>query len=92
MEANDLQDSHIGKDAVYLFPLKFCGHRWLENSKAIIRINKISKHMVGYMDYIIEKKRMPSKDERFTYFGELVFERSDWCRNIGIQLVYHEGN
>ena len=34
LEANDLQESHEGKSTVCLFPLRYCGHRWLENEKA----------------------------------------------------------
>ena len=35
LEANDLEESHEGKSTAYLFVLKYCGHRWLENGKVI---------------------------------------------------------
>ena len=35
LRGNDLLDSHDGKDTVYLFPVKYFGHRWLENSRVV---------------------------------------------------------
>ena len=41
LKCNDLLVSHGAKDISYLFPLKYCGHHWLENGKAISRIIEI---------------------------------------------------
>ena len=35
LETNDLQESHDRKCTPNLFPLKYCGHNWPENGKAI---------------------------------------------------------
>ena len=54
------------KDTSYLFPLKFCGHRWLENSKAISRILDIFPYLQKYFGWLSDEKKMPKKDERFS--------------------------
>ena len=35
--ANDLEERHDDNSMTQLFPLKFCGHRWLENGKVLTR-------------------------------------------------------
>ena len=45
LKCNDLLVSHEGKDTSYLFPVKDCGHRWLENGKAIGRIIEIRPYI-----------------------------------------------
>ena len=45
LQANDLHDAHEGKDTSYQFPSKFCGHRWLENTKVISRIIDIFPYL-----------------------------------------------
>ena len=45
LEVNDLLESHLGRDSSYLFPLKYCGHRWMKNTKAITRVKEISDHL-----------------------------------------------
>ena len=34
LKVNELLESHESKSVAYLFPQKFCGHRWLVNGKA----------------------------------------------------------
>ena len=38
LKCDDPFVSHEGKDKSYLFPSKYCGHRWLENWKAVGKI------------------------------------------------------
>ena len=66
---NELHEEHTGKSSSYLFPMKYCGHRWLENGKAIKRIMDIKPKVVKYLNDLKEKKKFPKKekDERFTY-------------------------
>ena len=49
------------------FPLKFCGHRWLENGKAITRFLEIIEKVSLFLKKSQEKKRrnFDKKDERF---------------------------
>ena len=65
LSSNDLHCSHVGKDSSYLVPLKFCGHRWLENSKAISRILEIYPYLQTYFKCLSAEKKMPKDDERF---------------------------
>ena len=65
LEANGLHESHDGQDTAYLFPLKLCGHRWLENSKAIIRMLEIWEYIRKYFSFLETEKQFPKKDERF---------------------------
>lgn len=51
LKSNNLEDEHNEKSAAYLFPLKFCGHRWLENSAVIARILNIMDKLVTYIIY-----------------------------------------
>ena len=48
-----------------LFPLKFCGHRWLENGKTISRFMEIKEKVTKYLTLSKERKNRPVKDERF---------------------------
>ena len=66
LTANNLHSSHVGKDTSYLFPLKFCGHRWLENSKAISRILDIFPYLQKCFGWLSDEKKMPKKGERFS--------------------------
>ena len=49
----------------FIFPLKFCGHRRLENGKTIIRFMEISDKVAACMTKSKEWKTWPAKDERF---------------------------
>ena len=44
-EAIDLQESHENKSTAYLFPLKYFGHRWLENGKAVKRLIELQPYL-----------------------------------------------
>ena len=43
LETNELMESHEDKDVAYLFPRRFCGHRWLENGQAITTLPFLKK-------------------------------------------------
>ena len=64
LKVNNLHSAHEAKDSSYLFPLKFCGHRWLENGEAITRIIEIAPYLKKYMDFLV-KEKVPKKDDRF---------------------------
>ena len=55
------------KDTSYLFPLKFCRHRWLENIKVISRIIDIFPYLQKYFQWLLTEKKIPKKDERFEF-------------------------
>ena len=65
--ANGHLDDHEGKETNYLFPQKFCGHRWLENGPVIKRAISILPLLKQYLKYLQEKNKFPkkNKDERF---------------------------
>ena len=65
--ANELHESHDGKDTNYLFPLKYCGHMWLENGKVMSRLIEILQMVCKYIDSL---KKVPKNDERFTVVKE----------------------
>ena len=62
---NDLLESHLGRDSPYLFPLKYCGHRRLENTKAITKVKEISDHLQAYVEDLASKKKLPKNYDRF---------------------------
>ena len=64
LEANNLLDSHEDKDVGYLFPERFCGHRWLENGKVIKRAISVLPYLKQNFNFLIEEKNVP-KDDRF---------------------------
>ena len=47
------------------FPLKFCGHRWLENGKILTRFLKVIEMMEKFLRDYKAVKKFPAKDERF---------------------------
>ena len=67
LQANDLHDAHEGKDTSYLFSLKFCGHRWLENTKVTSRIIDIFPYLQNYFQWLLTEKKIPKKDEYFEF-------------------------
>ena len=67
LQANDLHDAHEGKDTSYLFPLKFCGHRWLENTKVISRIIDILPYLQKYFQWLLTEKKIPKKNELLSF-------------------------
>ena len=52
LELNGLNEMHDQKCSSYLFPMKYCGHRWLENIPVIDRIIKILPKLKVYSDEI----------------------------------------
>ena len=54
------------KSVAYLFPQKFCGHRWLENGKALKRVVQLHSYFKRYFSYLKEEKKIPPKNDRFT--------------------------
>ena len=66
LKVNELLESHESKSLAYLFPQKFCGHRWLVNGKALKRGIELHSYFKRYFSYLKEKKKKPPKDGRFT--------------------------
>ena len=64
--------SHEGKDTSYLFPLKYCEHRWLENWKAIGRIMVILPYIKQHLKELKEKKAFPENDDQFILVYQMV--------------------
>ena len=75
LASNDLHEKHEGRDTAYLFPLKFCGHRWLKNSPAITRLLEILPYLKKYFIWLVEHKKMPKDDNRFTH----IKQKLNWC-------------
>ena len=73
LAANNLDTAHKGKDTLYLFPLKFCGHRWLENVKCLERAVEIIPYLTVYFNFLVREKKMPKKDERFELVSTFFF-------------------
>ena len=65
LSANGHEERYDNKSLCAFFPLKFCGHRWLENGKAITRFLKIIDKLATSMTNIKESKSFPKNDERF---------------------------
>ena len=74
LKANELLESHESKSVAYLFPQKFCGHRWLENGQALKRAIKLHSYLKRYFSYLKEEKKIPPKDDCFTtILNKMVF-------------------
>ena len=71
--SNELHESHEGKETNYLFPLKYCGHSWLENGKIMSRLIEILHLVRKYIDSL---KELPKNGERF-----IVLKKA--CHNPG---------
>ena len=69
LKCNDLFVSHEGKDTSYLFPLKYCGYRWLENGKAVVRIIEILPYIKQYLK---EKKAFHENHDRLVLVYQMV--------------------
>ena len=52
LELNGLNEKYDQKCSSYLFPMKYCGHRWLENTPVIDRIIKILPKLKVYSNEI----------------------------------------
>jgi hypothetical protein len=66
LEDNDIDDDDDDNQMKMYFPLKFCGHRWLENGKALARYLEIDDKVKRFLDKSVELKRrnFEEKDER----------------------------
>ena len=76
LRSNDLLDSHDGKDTSYLFPMKHCGHRWLENSRVISRVIEILPYLKTYIKHLNQTKKFPAKDDRFVTLKSMLFSQT----------------
>ena len=76
LRSNDLLDSHDGKDTSYLFPMKHCGHRWLENSRLISRVIEILPYLKTYIKHLNQTKKFPAKDDRFVTLKSMLFSQT----------------
>ena len=62
---NDLQSQENDPSLKVNFPLKFCGHRWLENGKAIDRFLEVVHKLSVFFVKSKDRKNFDKKDERF---------------------------
>ena len=62
---NNIVDCHDDQTMKSFFSHKICGHRWLENGKALTRCMEISEKRANYLTLSKERKTWPPKDERF---------------------------
>ena len=62
---NDLSVSTSEQAAKVYFPLKWCGHRWLENGKCIDRFLDVMSKLSVFLDKSKDRKNFDKKDERF---------------------------
>ena len=72
LEENDLQESHESKSTAYLFPLKYCEHRWFENGKAINRLIDIQPYLKLFLEHLTENKKFPNQDNRFPFLKSVI--------------------
>ena len=61
---NDLSGSNDQAGKAY-FPLKWCGHRWLENGKSIDRFLDVMSKLSVFLEKSKDRKNFDKKDERF---------------------------
>ena len=61
---NGIEEIYDDKSTSSNFPLKFCGHRWLENGKVLARFLKVSDKLAIFLVKSKERKKFPAKDER----------------------------
>ena len=80
--------SHEGRDTSYLFPLKYCGHRRLENGKAIGRIIEILLYIKQYLKELKEKKVFPENNDRFLLAYQMV--NLSAVTNIGVFKIHYK--
>ena len=73
--ANDIEERNDYRSRTSYFPLKFCGHRWLEHGKFISRYLDIFEELLTFLIKYKEGKRFPPKDERFP----LLLQSSSSC-------------
>ena len=58
LEAADLHKMHKGRSTCYLCPVKFYGHRWVENLKSIIGIIEIWENLRRYFEWFQLQKNV----------------------------------
>ena len=58
LKTNDLQESHEGKSTAYLFPLRYCGHRWFANGQAIKLIDDIQPYLSNILNILLKTKSL----------------------------------
>ena len=61
---NDFFGSCENEDVAYIFPVKFCGHRWLKNRKTLKRALDINSSLKVHFGFPVDKKMSP-KDIQF---------------------------
>ena len=54
-----------------IFPLKYVGHRWLENGKVIDRLLLVGNKLLVFLRQYNEEKKFPRDDDRFSLLLEL---------------------
>ena len=68
LNANGMEDRNDHNDTKSYFPLKFCGHRWLENGKAISRHLYIHVQLEHSFCPIKAKRSFHQRMKDFHYF------------------------
>ena len=59
LKVNELLESHDSKSVAYFIPQKFCGHRWLENGKALKRAIELHSKI-----FLLSKREISFKNDR----------------------------
>ena len=73
LNINELLESLESKRVAYLFSLKFCRRRWLENRKALKRAIELHSYFKRYFSYLNEGKKIPPKHYHFTTIDKTGF-------------------
>lgn len=67
LDDNNIENNQNDQSLKSNFPLKFCGHRWLENGKCLTRLIEIMDQLSLFLKKSKEEERknFGAKDERF---------------------------
>ena len=56
--------------------MKYCGHRWLENSRVISRVIEILPYLKTYIKHLNQTKKFTAKDDRFVTLKSVLFSQT----------------
>lgn len=62
LAANDIEMTNDDSSVSENFPVKFCGHRWLENGKVLTRFVKLIEMTVKFLKEYKAAKKFSAKD------------------------------
>ena len=74
LNANGMEDRNDHNATKSYFPLKFCGHRWLENGKAISRYLHIHVQLRTFL--VSYKRSSHQRMKDFHYFSSSIVSQS----------------